>query len=172
MKETPKTGPRNAPGRGSLIFLASVAILYGLLLFVDPARTVESLSAGLKILQHILPILLLVILFMGLMKYFIRPKTIRRYVGKGSGLRGWALALSLGIVSHGPIYMWFPLLKDLRDQGMSNGLIAVFLYNRAIKIPLLPAMMALLGFGPVIILTLFMLMASILQGLIMEKLFD
>lgn len=159
-------------GRGGLIFLASVTLLYGALFLVDGSRTLASLTTSMKTLLHVTPILILVILFMGLMKYFIRPQTIRRYVGKGSGLIGWGLALALGILSHGPIYMWFPLLKDLRDQGMSSGLIAVFLYNRAIKIPLLPAMIALLGLGPVLILTVFMLVASVLQGLIIQKLLD
>ncbi len=32
-------------------------------------------------------------------------KTVSKYVGKGSGIKGWFLAISTGILSHGPIYV-------------------------------------------------------------------
>lgn len=105
---------------------------------------------------------------MGLMYYFVTPKTVRKYVGEGSGLKGWFLAISTGVLSHGPIYVWYPLLRDLRDQGMKNGLVAAFLYNRAIKLPLLPLMIYYFGALFVAILLIYMIIGSIFQG----KIFD
>ena len=106
---------------------------------------------------------------MGVMNYFLDPKTIKKYVGKGSGVKGWVFAISTGILSHGPIYVWYPLLKDLRNQGMRSGLIAVFLYNRAIKIPLLPLFIYYFGAVFVAVLLIYMVIASIIEGKIIEK---
>ena len=89
-------------------------------------------------------------------------------MGGESGIKGWVLAISMGILSHGPIYVWYPLLKDLRDHGMRSGLIAVFLYNRAIKIPLLPVMIFYFGIGFVIILSIYMMIASVVEGKIIN----
>jgi len=77
-----------------------------------------------------------------------------------------------GILSHGPIYVWYPLLKDLKEHGMRTGLVTVFLYNRAIKIPLLPIMIFYFGISFVIILSIYMIIASIFQGKIIEILED
>ncbi len=106
---------------------------------------------------------------MGITNYFTDPRTVSKYVGKGSGIKGWLLAVFAGMLSHGPIYAWYPLLRDLRNQGMKSGLIAVFLYNRAIKIPLLPLMVYYFRIPFVVILTSYMIVASIIQGQIIQK---
>ena len=97
-------------------------------------------------------------------------KTVSKYVGKGSGIKGWSLAISTGILSHGPIYVWYPLLKDLRDRGMRSGLIAAFLYSRAIniKIPLLPLIVYYFGVLFVVVLLPYIVIASIVEGEIIE----
>jgi uncharacterized membrane protein YraQ (UPF0718 family) len=119
---------------------------------------------------QILPVLMLVILLMGLVDYFLRPKTVAEYVGKESGIKGWFFAISAGMLSHGPIYIWYPFLKGLRDQGMRDGLIATFLYNRAIKIHLLPLMIYYFGIAFVIVLSFYMILASLVVGGLVELL--
>ena len=59
-------------------------------------------------------------------------------------------------------------LKQLQEQGMRTGLIAVFLYNRAIKIPLLPLMVYYFGLKFVIVLLFYMIIASLVEGKIIE----
>ena len=105
---------------------------------------------------------------MGIMNYFVNPRTVSKYVGKGSGMKGWFLAIFTGMLSHGPVYAWYPLLRDLRDQGMKSGLIAAFLYNRAIKIPLLPLMIYYFGTRFVLIFTCYIVVASVVQGWIVQ----
>ncbi|KAF5428632.1 putative membrane protein YraQ, UPF0718 family [Candidatus Methanophagaceae archaeon] len=101
---------------------------------------------------------------MALLDYFLHPKTVSKYVGRGSGIKGWFLAIFTGILSHGPIYVWYPLLKDLRDRGMKSGLIAAFLYSRAIKIPLLPLRVYYFGALFVVVLLPYIVIASIVVG--------
>lgn len=102
------------------------------------------------------------------MNHFVNPGTVSKYVGKGSGIKGWFLAIFTGMLSHGPVYAWYPLLRDLRNQGMKSGLIAAFLYNRAIKILLLPLMIYYFRTRFVLILTCYIVVASIVQGWIIQ----
>jgi len=53
---------------------------------------------------------------------------------------------------------------------MKNGLAAVFLYNRAVKIPLVPLMIYYFGVKFLIILTLLTLLASIIEGKVIDAL--
>ena len=152
-----------------IYFLGSVVFVYLLLFLFNPVNVEKSLKVSANILIQICPALLLIILLMGIMNYFVNPKTVSKYVGEGSGIKGWLLAIFTGLLSHGPIYAWYPILKDLREQGMKIGLITVFLYNRAIKIPLLPLMFYYFGIPFVIILTGYIIIASIVQGHIIQK---
>jgi uncharacterized membrane protein YraQ (UPF0718 family) len=154
----------------SLYFLGPIIIIYLLLFCVNFENASNSLKASGEILIKLIPVLFLVILLMGLLNYFLKPKAISKYLGKGSGVRGWLLSIFVGIISHGPIYVWYPLLKELRKQGMREGLAAVFLYNRAIKIPLLPVMIYYFGIAFTVILLVFTVIASLIEGKIIEML--
>jgi len=151
-----------------LYFLGAVIFLYIVLFLLKPESIQKALEASGTVLIQIAPVLILIIFFMGILDYLVKPKTVSKYVGKGSGIKGWFLAISAGMLSHGPIYIWYPLLKELREQGMRNGLIAVFLYNRAIKIPLLPLMVYYFGMVFVVLLLCYMIIASILEGKVIE----
>ena len=163
-----KTKQRNKNLYYGFSFLVVVIILYVVLSFFDSENIYRSLYASLQIIIQILPVLVLVILLMGAVNYFLKPKIVSKHLGKESGIKGWLLAISIGILSHGPIYVWYPLLKDLHNQGMRTGLVAVFLYNRAIKIPLIPIMIFYFGIGFVIILMIYMIIASAAEGIIIE----
>lgn len=150
--------------------LGTVALIYSLLFILHPEKTHQAIKISVNTIFQILPSLLLIILLMGSIHYFLHPKSIAKHVGKDSGLKGWTFAIAAGILSHGPIYAWYPLLRDLRNQGMTNGLIAVFLYNRAIKLPLLPLMVHYFGIRFVVILISNIVMASVIQGWLVQAL--
>jgi uncharacterized membrane protein YraQ (UPF0718 family) len=154
--------------RYRIYFLAAVILLYLVLFLFAPEKIQKSLWASGNLLIKIIPVFLIVILVMAVIQYFLTPKTISKYVGQGSGIKGWILAIGTGILSHGPIYAWYPALKELRQHGMRSGLVAVFLYNRAIKIPLLPVMVYYFGIQFVVILLVWMILASVVEGKIIE----
>jgi hypothetical protein len=52
---------------------------------------------------------------------------------------------------------------------MRDGLVAAFFYARAIKVPLLPMMVAYFGLDFTIVLTILTLAAAWLQGLAMDR---
>jgi len=108
--------------------------------------------------------LCLVFFIMLLINLFLKPASVAKFLGKGSGIKGIILAAVAGIISTGPIYAWYPLLKDLKDKGAGESSIAIFLYNRAVKPFLLPVMIGYFGWLYVVILTILMVLASIAVG--------
>jgi len=165
--EKANTGEKGKSYYG-VYFLASVLILYLVAFILDPGNGRVAVRISGDLLARVAPVLLVILLFMAAITYYVNPKSVSRYVGEGSGIKGWLLAIFTGVLSHGPIYIWYPLLKDLRDQGMRKGLIAVFLYNRAIKLPVLPLMIYYFGWMFVIVLLLYMILASIIEGAIID----
>ena len=104
------------------------------------------------------------------MNLFLKPTHIVRFLGKGSSRRGIMLSAAAGIISMGPIYAWYPLLKELRKKGATNSLIAVFLGNRAVKPFLLPIMISYFGWVYVALLTLFTVSGSLVVGYLVSTL--
>ena len=101
---------------------------------------------------------------------FVRPQQILRYLGSDAGLRGYLVAAGAGIVSAGPIYLWYPMLADLSGKGMRRAYIATFLYARAIKIPLIPLMVYYFGVLFTVMFTLYLFVVSIPVGAITGRL--
>lgn len=153
------------------LFLASVVALYVLLFSLDPETAKNALSSFGALLSRILPILAVVFGLMLLFNLFADPKWIGRYVGKRSGLQGWIVAIAAGIFSLGPIYPWYLLLGDLKLKGMRSSLVAVFLYSRAIKLPLVPLMVHYFGLAFTATLLTYILVFAVLNGLLIELLF-
>ena len=149
-------------------FLVIVVILYGLLFIVNSHAVQLALQKSGNILGKIVPILLVVILLTSLLNFFLRPKQIAKHLGQDSGVKGWYWALAAGVVSHGPMYAWYPLLEDIRSHGMKDAFIVVFFASRTIKIPLLPIMIDYFGLTFTIVLSLYIIIGALIQGLIFD----
>lgn len=156
--------------RGGIIFLLVVIGLYALAFLINDELVLNALSFTTSLIDRLVPVLLLVFTLIFISNLFIRPDWVRANVGRDSGLRGWIIAVVGGILSVGPIYAWYALLKDLKDKGMRTALIAVFLYNRGIKLPLLPLMIHYFGVAYTITLAIYMTLISLLSGILVEKL--
>jgi len=153
--------------RGKYFFLV-ILILYGVLFFVNSQTALAALQKSGAVLIKILPIIVVVILFTALLNYFLQPRQIANHLGRESGARGWLWALAAGVISHGPMYAWYPLLEDLRSHGMRDGLIVVFFFSRAIKIPLLSMMIDYFGLAFTLVLSFYILIGALVQGWILE----
>ena len=106
----------------------------------------------------------LVFVIMLLINLFLKPARIAKFLGKGSGVKGIALSAAAGIISTGPIYVWYPLLRDLKEKGAGESSIAIFLYNRAVKPFLLPVMVSYFGWLYVVTLIILTILASVVVG--------
>ena len=150
-------------------FLTLVIIIYILVLIFMPNTFFNSLNFSKKIFLEIAPIFLIIFILMALSNYFITPELVIKHL-KEKGMKKWFFVIIGGILSSGPIYMWYPLLADLRNKGLNYGLIACFLYNRAIKIPIIPIMVLYFSWQYILVLTIVMIFVSIAQGLMLNKL--
>jgi uncharacterized membrane protein YraQ (UPF0718 family) len=152
----------------SYYFLIIIALIYLLTYFIKPDFLIPSLIYSKKIFINIIPIFILVFIIMFITNYFISPKTLVKKLSK-KRKRNWSFVLLAGIISTGPIYMWYPLLSELKEKGLREGFIATFLYARAVKPALIPLMIFYFGLTFTIIITINIIIFSIIQGITLEK---
>jgi len=146
-------------------FVIALLILVSLFDFENISRIMDKVSI---MLYKLIPIFILVITLTALINYFLKPKKIMKYFGKESGAKGILYTLIGGIISHGPMYAWYPMLDDMRKHGLKFGLIASFMYARAVKLPLLPFMVGLFGLTFTVIVNLYILIFAVLQGYVID----
>lgn len=159
--------------RGAWGLLLGAIGLYGLVFFIDPDYAAGSFGHFVDMVKSILPILVLVFfLLWGFELIGGIKERLGQLSGRGSGLKGWLLAIGGGILSHGPIYPWYPLLQHLREQGTRPALLAAFLYARSIKLPWLPLMVHYFGLSYTVLLTVAIALFSIPHGWLVEWLDD
>ena len=171
-KKTDKNPRKRRQGRGSYYFLGTVCAAYLGILIIAPDTAAHALIRSGRLCIRLLPVFGVVILFMGIVNYLVTPRMVSKHLGIRAGCRGWFLALATGVLSHGSVYIWFPFLKDLRSQGMSGALTAVFLYSRAVKIPLLPVMAYYFGILYTAVLQCWLLAAALALGKLIQLTVD
>jgi uncharacterized membrane protein YraQ (UPF0718 family) len=159
-------------GLGGWLFLLLVSAIYAMVALRDSKLAVEALSIFAKALQNVWPVLVIVFFLLLAADMLLKPAWIKRNLGREGGIQGWLIAAGAGVLASGPIYTWYALLKDLREKGMRASLAAVFLYSRAIKLPLLPLMMHYFGSVYTAVFCLYLLGFSFVSGLLMIKIKD
>ncbi len=149
-------------------FLALMVAVYTAVYFTVPKLFYEALEGTYSILLKVLPILILVFIFLFLFELFVKPEMVKKNLGEHAGIKGWFFSIGTGILSSGPIYVWYPLLSDLRKSGMRTSFISTFLYSRAVKLPLLPVMVHYFGITYTAVFAIYMLGTSIVVGHLTE----
>ncbi|MGC9316450.1 MAG: permease [Armatimonadota bacterium] len=162
----------DTPQRGGAwrmaVFPLAVLILYAVLYLIMPDRTLRALMASAQILIQVALPLCVAFVLMVLLNLFVKPAHVSRFLGSGAGLKGVGISTLAGMISTGPIYAWYPLLKDLRERGASDFHIANFLGNRAVKPFLLPVMVFYFGWGYTAVLNLLLIFGAILIAAIVS----
>lgn len=155
---------------GGWVFFAVACAAYGATFIIAPGLARRSLALFLPMLAGLGPVLVLVFLLTWLFDLFLIGERMESWLGPRAGIRGWVLAVAAGVGSTGPIYPWYGILAELHRKGMRTALVAVFLYARAIKLPLFPAMAHYFGLRYTVVLSLYIAGFSILSGIAMERL--
>ena len=146
------------------LFPLSILLIYGILFAITPGKAEEAVQSSVNVFIGMLIPLAFVFAVMMLVNIFLKPSLIVKFLGKSAGLKGIIFAAFAGIVSTGPIYAWYPLLKDLREKGAGESLIAIFLYNRSVKPFLLPVLIGYFGFSYAVILVILTILSSVAVG--------
>jgi len=150
------------------IFLLLICILYFILSFFNNDLIVNALINTGKMTLKIIPILIFVFIFSIFINLYLKNDTIKKHLGENSGIKGLLYAIIGGILISGPPYILYPMLNKLKKSGVKNSLIAIFLYNRNIKIPYIPVMIFYFGLAYTIIISIYILIFSILNGFLIN----
>ena len=117
------------------ILVAGIAVVAALLL-VFPERRAVMKETALQYTVEMIQVLPAVPVLMGLFAVWVTAEQVERYLGKASGLRGAAIALLLGSMPTGPLYVAFPVARGLLSKGASTVNVMILLSAWAcIKIP-------------------------------------
>jgi len=169
MKNNLKSKKAAMPGLKKVyLFPVFVLCIYAVLYFISPDKTFLAMEKSGSIMITMAIPLSLVFVLMLILSIFLNPAKITKMLGRESGGRGMILSAIAGIISAGPIYAWYPLLKDLKERGAGESSIAIFLYNRSVKPFLLPVMMSYFGLIFVVVLTLLTVAASFAAGFLVN----
>ena len=148
-------------------FLGSVLSLYLILSFIKPENTLKASKYSANLLLTIIPVLLLVLGFMFVFN-LIDEKKLKAIIEKSPQHIQYLVMTAFGTFSHGPIYAWYPLMRDFHNKGISYGSIATFLYSRGIKLTFLPVLIAYFGLKYTVVLTIYMLIFAYIQGILVD----
>ena len=156
-------------GKGIYIFWSVVLFVYGLTFVFSPTLAMDSLKGTWQVFLKIVPIFVLILAVMVLVNLFFTPERIKKHFGKDAGLKGWFYAIIFGILVAGPPYALYPMLREMKKHGLKTSYLSAFLYNRNVKIPLIPAMIYYFGWAYMLVVTILVIIFSILSGLILER---
>ena len=157
---------------GRVKFLLAVLATYAITWLLRPGLVLQALAGFKGMLLKIVPILGLVFVALLLINLFLDPVRIRRHLGADSGLKGWLYAIIGGIFISGPPYVLYPMLAEFRTHGAKNSLLAAFLYNRNVKIHFLPVMIYYFGLRYSLVVSVYIILFSVVSGLLIERLID
>lgn len=131
-------------------------------------KTREGLSRGIKMFVKLLPALVLVLVLVSLVLFLLPDELIIKYLGEGSGMKGWLVAAFFGSVAMIPGFIAYPLAGMLVKSGVAYGTIAVFITTlMMVGIVTLPIEAEFFGWRTSLIRNGLSLIAAIFIGFIM-----
>ena len=161
--------PENkSAGKGGWVFLGVMLIIYAITALLDPSLARQAIMFFGQVMGNILPVLVLVFILILLSNLFMTPSRVKSWLGKSAGIKGWLFAMLGGVLASGPIYAWYILLAELGKKGMQVSLMGVFLYARAVKLPLLPLLIHYFGLTYTLVLSFYLIVFSILSGMLTQ----
>jgi len=152
----------------SWYFLLFMIFVYLILFFVNSDIFWSSFTFFKEVLIKVLPIFVFVFILMVIINKYVDNQFILKHI-RGNKIKVWFYIIVGGIISTGPMYMWYPLLKDLKKAGINDGEIAAFLYSRSIKPMFLPIMVFYFGFKYVAVLSVVTVFMSFAQAFIINR---
>jgi uncharacterized membrane protein YraQ (UPF0718 family) len=147
-----------------------VAATYGVLFVLYPQKTFIALKDGTILLLRMLPIFLCVVFFSSFIALFLSPKTIQKYMGKQTGIKGVILGAVLGTFIVGPLWVLFPLFGTLLKKGARISVVGAMIGAFAIKTPWIPYAAGFLGWPFITVTVILTLGYAVVEGFLMEKL--
>ena len=163
--------------KNNLIKIAKTLIFWIIILavfrMIFPGRLGSALDMSLRYAKEIVLIFPAVLVIMGLADVWVPTSIVKKYLGQEAGLRGKFLAVFLGTLPTGPMYIAFPIAAELLRKRASLSNVIIFLGVWAsLKIPQLGIEIQFIGLKFSVLRFIFTLISIVIIGLIMEKSID
>lgn len=147
-------------------------IFVGLCLFLsllaNRNKTWNGIRRGVTMFIKLLPVLLLMLALVSVVLSLIPDETLVKYMGEGSGIKGWFTAAFLGSIALIPGFITYPLCGILIKSGVAYSVIAVFITTLMMTgFITLPVEVKFFGWKVSVIRNLLSLAAALIIGVIM-----
>ncbi len=109
-----------------IIYIVTIVLLV-VSFFKSKEKTVRGLKKGVKTFLKILPILIPLFLFVGIILALVTPEFISNSLGESSGIFGIAFGLVIGSITFMSPFVAYPLGVELLENGAAYPQIAGFL---------------------------------------------
>lgn len=148
-------------------FVSSVTIV---LLSIFPENRGDVITSSWEFFVEMMLILPAVMVLMGLFTVFVPKDLVVKHLGRESGLRGVFIAIVMGTLPTGPLYIAFPIASALLKKGARVSNIVVFLSAwSCIKLPQELVELEFLGVRFMLARLALTVVFAILMGLAIEQ---
>ncbi len=159
--------------RRDLIILLLLLIATLLIIIVLPEKEKGVSDASWDFLIEMMLILPAIMVILGLFAVWVPKKLIGKYLGHTSGIKGIILALILGALPTGPLYIAFPMAVALLAKGAKRSNIIIFLSAWAcIKIPQEMVELRFLGLEFMLLRLALTIIFVVVMGVTIEKIME
>ena len=111
----------------AIIFYSLAFIMLGVSGIKDRGKTKTAIKKAYKSFMNLMPALLAMVLFVGLLLTYVSPETISKVLGGESGILGVITGLLIGAIGMMPGFIAFPLGANLLHAGAGYPQVAGFL---------------------------------------------
>ena len=118
------------------LFLGLVIVGTVLTSLLVPEKSTLIMQTSFDYYKQMAMVFPAILILMGLFTVWVSKEFVMSHLGESSGVKGIAVALFLGAIPTGPIFVAFPMAQALHKKGASYTNIVIFLSAWAcIKIP-------------------------------------
>jgi len=148
-------------------------IILAIFRYFFPDHFPAAISMSSRYLKEMLFVFPAVLIVMGLADLWVPTTLVKKYLGHNSSLKGKFIAIILGTMPTGPMYIAFPIAAELLRKKASLSNVIIFLGVWAsLKVPQLGVEIQFIGLKFSILRFIFTLISIIIIGIIMEKMID
>ena len=155
------------------ILLGIILIIAIILLSIFPDRKEPVINTLWDYFAEMMLILPAVMVILGLFAVWVSKEIVIKHLGKASGIKGIFLAIILGALPTGPLYIAFPMASILLKKGARISNIVIFLSSWAcIKMPQEMVELQFLGLRFMLLRLFLTIIFIIIMAIFIEKVIE
>ena len=155
------------------VLLGIILIIAIILLSIFPDRKEPVINTLWDYFAEMMLILPAVMVILGLFAVWVSKEIVIKHLGKASGIKGIFLAIILGALPTGPLYIAFPMASILLKKGARISNIVIFLSSWAcIKMPQEMVELQFLGLRFMLLRLLLTIIFIIIMAIFIEKVIE